>query len=382
MADPTTPSAGADPAPALRPRASRGWRLWGWLSAALLMVAAIVVVGAPREPDSVAHVREFLTAVRERRVTDALALAGADRPRGDAGRFVTAKALSDDWEIVALREDYHSDAIPAGRGWSGEPEKAEVEVAIRAAGNTAVFELSLVKQDDKWRIEHPFQKVIFPATGLLYVDVNGVKAPVARSAKESVRLLLPGAYRFYTDIPGIAKIASKPTLVVPDSYAADEGRRVDYNATMTLMPKGERAAQAALKAYIDECARSTELAPVGCPFAADRNFGPQSEEYRSVRDFRKITWKVSRYPKAAILADLDGIAFADRRRGSVKVTVTATEEDTNKDIRYSVTCEMRLNDFGIAIGMHGKLVIVPPYGRFNNADSKDTRARFFDTCRN
>ncbi|MGH3729483.1 MAG: hypothetical protein ACRDTU_12145 [Micromonosporaceae bacterium] len=353
----------SDPTPASSTPVSRGWTLWGWVSAVLLIMAAIVVAGAPQEPESVAHVRAYLTAIREGQAAEALKLAGVSKPSGERGRFLTPKALTGDWEIVALRESLHLDSFG--------PEEARVEVAIRAGGATAVSELSLVKQGDDWTIEDPLLEVTFPPTRMLYADVNGVRVPTDLvPTTETVYELLPGGYQFYSDIPGVAKVASKTVPLLP-GYAAVPP---DLAPAVTLTRRGERAARAAVKKYIDACARKPELAPEDCPFGADTAIGPQRGEYRSLSDFREISWKVERYPEVAVISS--GLGLADRQRGSVEVAVTATEGDSKK-VRFSVTCEMRMNDYSLVIAADGTLRVLPPYGR--NSDRESVIR--VDTCR-
>jgi hypothetical protein len=344
---------------------SRGWGFWGTVSAVLLIAAAIVVFNAPREPESVAHVRAFLTAIREGRVDDAFALAGTPKPTGPRARFLTADALRDDWEIVALDEELHLDAYG-----DDSPEEAQVGVAIRAPGGaTADSELTLKNQDGEWRIEKPLIELEFRPGTLLYADVNGVKTPLELGVEATEYELLPGAYRFYGDVRGVARVASKPVPLLPGVVPPD------LDPGVTLTRDGERAAQAALKAYIDRCVRTIELAPRRCPFGADPGIGPQGAEYRSASDFRDISWKVEEYPEAALVTD-GLIRFADRRRGAVKATVTATEDDS-REVTYSVTCEMRLNGYELAIGHDGKVVVLPPYARSEDAD----KAPPVESCR-
>ncbi|MGH3663914.1 MAG: hypothetical protein ACRDTQ_18915 [Micromonosporaceae bacterium] len=325
------------------------------MGAVLLIVTAFVVGGAPREPESVAHVRAYFTAIHEGRVADALALAGVRRPSGDEARFLTRKALTGGWKIVALRESAHYD------GFSSDPEEATVEIAIRTGGTTAVSALTLLKADGEWRIEDPLVEVTFPKTNMLYVDVNGVRAPTDLTADRSVYALLPGGYRFYTDVPGVAKVASKLAPVLPSQARVS----LDLAPGVALTRKGEQAARAALKTYLDACARSAELTPKGCPFGADRGIGPQGEEYRSVSDFREVTWEIQRYPKVAVVPN--GLRLADRQRGSVRVTVTATEDESKK-VRYSVTCEMRMNGYSLAIKPDGTLKVLSQYARVADRD--------------
>lgn len=60
--------------------------------------------GVAAEPRTVVLVRDFFEAIEDRDVDRALRLARAERPTGEAGRFLVPEALDDDWKVVAVTE--------------------------------------------------------------------------------------------------------------------------------------------------------------------------------------------------------------------------------------------------------------------------------------
>lgn len=168
----------------------------------------------------------------------------------------------------------------------GVPQEAELSLWRR----TTFFGLA-----SEWRVSTPL-------LGSLRVTTTGPDefligdVPVTVSGPITLPVY-PGSY------PITLASTEFYTLEAPLEVDAVTGETVAVEVTGAITPAYVEAAEAAITALIDECATSTQIAPVDCPFA-----GVLFEEYRD------LSWKITDYPVLEIAADGTTYASTDDGR--------------------------------------------------------------------
>lgn len=157
----------------------------------------------------------------------------------------------------------------------------------------------------RWRIDGGIFPLDVSAGGVDTVLVAGV--PVALVASEYGQSSLPafpGSYR--------VTLPEQPLLEAPESVVHVGASDAEY-ASVRVEPVIRSSARAAvdqrIRAYLDDCAEQTTLAPVGCPFS--------SYSFGEVRDAR---WKIVEYPRYDLMVDDGGTILTGVRDGTATVT--------------------------------------------------------------
>lgn len=140
---------------------------------------------------------------------------------------------------------------------------------------------------DKWVIADSLAGTItVSARGADAVSVNGVEVDLPQKDYGVVRMVAyPGVYD--VSIPDTSKwlAADKAKLVVGGSVASYSSADLEVKPTQAL----EKEVESQVKAYLDECAASTDARPSGCPF---RTY--------AYGDVQGLSWKIDSYPDLTI----------------------------------------------------------------------------------
>lgn len=201
----------------------------------------------------------------------------------------------------------HIDSVKAVEG------VAKVNVTYSLNGKNVNDSLTINKDGSKfllfpnWRISSPLLKTITVSVpnAVESLSVNGVDV-TAKNAEKSdsstwTLRVYPGSYKVSIGKSGYVTSGITMVRTSADSDAAD----------LKIMPtaKLKEDLSKAVNAKLDECAKSTDYAPEGCPFGFDL----YDEDY-----YRNFAWSISVYPKLSDI-DLDYGTFSTRQ-GKAKCT--------------------------------------------------------------
>jgi len=317
--------------------------LWLWVARhrkPVLVVVGLVVVALAGTlvavsvftPGPKDVVQDYLDAIRAGDTEAALAIAG--EPEDDTRlAFLSADALADDWSVDAVVERHRRD------------DEVDVDVTISAGDTSRQGRFHLVEEDDGWTIESPFVKVDLAGSDLEFVELGKVRQPAERDQANTVQLLLfPGVYELY---PSFAdRVTFEPSvLIATPRESVDDTLRLTTSYTLT--DAGADAAQKALDARIDECAKKTELDPQGCPFS-----GEEDSAVERLTDVSAVAWTVVTHPVAHfVAANSGGVAVVVRKPGTVRLTGSGVPYEPEGAARtpFTLTCEFGLDNLSVAV---------------------------------
>lgn len=360
-----------------KPPARRHVITWGAVTLAAL-VALVWTWWPAAEPESVTLVRSYLEAIRTGDVDKALHLAGV-HPEGDSAAFLKREAIADDWTIekVVLLAD-------------GYVNREVVEAVIATGdGRTATGRFPVTRDHEDgdwkgWRMENPLVRIVVPTNSLWYAEVNGIRIADLAPHKAKDRPtdipgydLLPGAYRFYSDVPGLLDVRDEPMLLMPgarDARGTIPTIEVVRPRDLRLTADGESRVQAAMNAYIDACAAHEEKSPFGCPFGV-RDLTDDDHWYRKYRD---ASWVVESYPVVTAGTGGEALTIVDRELGHA--LFTATGEDTGVTAHLTVPCPIRTEGFEAGVLPDGSLVVVPVGYRYREVSGDGEEDWYRHTC--
>ncbi|MET8232522.1 hypothetical protein ABZS77_17810 [Micromonospora sp. NPDC005298] len=139
------------------------------------------------------------------------------------------------------------------------------------------------------------------------VRLNGVE--LSGDTEGRSLALLPGRYTATGPSNALSETPVETVFVDPAQGAAT------LQLTPRLKPTTVEAVEAQVRAWLDECAKQTVVAPPGCPF---RYYGGSAQ---------KVTWKILEYPK--VVVELTGPSSArvgtpDATRGKAQASGTTT----------------------------------------------------------
>jgi hypothetical protein len=308
----------------------------GLVVVALVATLVLVVFLTPGPKDVV---QDYLDAIRAGDTEAALAIAGepADDERLE---FLSAEALADDWTVDAVVERHRSD------------DETDIDVTISAGGISQQGRFSMVHGDDGWTMESPFVRVDLAAGNLTTVELGSeqrIKENAAAQPTGIVQLLVfPGVYKLY---PSLAKqLTFEPSVLIAAPQENEEAT-VRVTAGYTLTGAGADAAQQALNAHIDGCAKKTDIEPAGCPFNAEN-----SDAVQGLDHFDDIVWTIVTHPEAHFaMGNGGGLTAVVRKPGTVRVTGSAVPEEPEDSPRttFTLTCEFGLTGMTIDMDMEG-----------------------------
>ncbi|MFT8356944.1 MAG: hypothetical protein ABF780_00305 [Bifidobacterium aquikefiri] len=186
-------------------------------------------------------------------------------------------------------------------------------------GKTQSDQISIAEDGSKylvfkdWKITTPLVKDIslYVPSSVSKLDINGVSVS-AKNASESsdgsdstlTFKVYPGTY---TVTAGKSEYLTSNTVTVA-AAAQQESIPQSIHPKPTEQLTADIEAQ--MKQELDACAKSTSMAPEGCPFQAYTYYGDDS--------YKDVTWSITDYPKVSYISLDSGSFYSDT--GSAKVT--------------------------------------------------------------
>jgi hypothetical protein len=261
-------------------RAKRIGVVVGGLAAILGLswLAITIINSAAYGPEEQA--REYLDSIKDADIENALNLAPVDDEAEtallDNEVYAGSEARVKGYVIRDIKKDGDTATITVGlKGLEGSPE---VELTLDKDGHTGVF-------FDKWRVVEGglAQKISLTSPEeSTSLGVNGAEVSVQAGA-DAEYWVFPGSYHFdpYIDNEWIVAASNEPTSVSPEEEFA-----------YAELPEGEPSEEFTtevnrqLALWLDECMKSRELEPDGCPQSAFA-FGENP---------RKVKWTLTEQP--------------------------------------------------------------------------------------
>lgn len=247
--------------------------------------------------------QSYLTAIADGKYGKANGIADPQVGKDQLKLLSDAVAKADNATIA----NPHIDSVKTVEG------VAKVNVTYSLNGKNVNDSLTINKDGSKfllfpnWKISSPLLKTITVSVpnAVESLSVNGVDV-TAKNAEKSdsgtwTLRVYPGSYKVSIGKSGYVTSGITMVRTNADSDAAD----------LKIMPtaKLKEDLSKAVNAKLDECAKSTDYAPEGCPFGFDL----YDEDY-----YRNFAWSISVYPKLSDI-DLDYGTFSTRQ-GKAKCT--------------------------------------------------------------
>lgn len=277
----------------------RRWSILGEAVLAVLLALAawpILALGA-REPAPVAVVTAYLEALRDGDVERAETFAADDADSTADLSWLTAEAMSSDWEIESVELKSASETT--------------VHAVISSGGTRTEGAFLLESEDDDFLITNPYMYLSVSGPLFTSMEIGGVSgelASVGDSSPASVALY-PGSYTLFASVPELAGGDGLPLLAMPGANGTSYGMNtIDFDRLMTDALADGEAIETRLNdelaAWLDECAESAEAAPAGCPFSAAMSMSITYDGRTEFGDVSELDWAVGAYPKVRFARDL------------------------------------------------------------------------------
>lgn len=301
-ANPTTPAAPGAGQP-LDPKTKKTILIGGIVIGALIVLGIVYGVLNSTVFSAKSVAQSYLTAIADGKYGKANGIADPQVGKDQLKLLSDTVAKADNATIA----NPHIDSVKTVEG------VAKVNVTYSLNGKNVNDSLTINKDGSKfllfpnWKISSPLLKTITVSVpnAVESLSVNGVDV-TAKNAEKSdsstwTLRVYPGSYKVSIGKSGYVTSGITMVRTNADSDAAD----------LKIMPtaKLKEDLSKAVNAKLDECAKSTDYAPEGCPFGFDL----YDEDY-----YRNFAWSISVYPKLSDI-DLDYGTFSTRQ-GKAKCT--------------------------------------------------------------
>ncbi|PAU69738.1 heme utilization or adhesion related exo protein [Bifidobacterium italicum] len=200
-----------------------------------------------------------------------------------------------------------------------------VTVSYTLDGKEVTHDLKMIKRGSKsvfftdWGVAEPMTTTIHVAkpTAISALDINGVEV-TEKNTKDADGdawsiTVYPGTYSVSAGKSKYLKAKTAHIIASGDESSPDAYTEVAVEATDALT----EAIQQKVNAKIDECEKSTDLEPKGCPFSV--------YSYGDDKNVRNFTWSVTDYPQVQV--DTDYGTFQTDYGTEVKYTYERKDSD-------------------------------------------------------
>jgi hypothetical protein len=330
-----------------------GWvrpRRWSILAeavlAAVLALAAWPILAVQHnEPPAVDVVTAYLEALRDGDVERAETFIVDPEALEVDRTWLTAEAMSSDWEIESVER---KSASP----WS-------VHAVIRSGDARAEGAFDLEGPEDDPLISNPYLFLSNVNPMFTTLEIGGVRGEIEQTS-EGLPLsvaLYPGFYRLFESTPDLGGDDGLAVLALPGSdgsgYNPDS---IDFSAIMTGPLVEDDAIESrlngALASWLDDCADSADLWPAGCPFSAAHDYGVAHDGSNEFSSVTELDWTVETYPKVRLSRDLRLEAVVP---GWVTLTGKGTELFEDDETALEGRCSVDVANIAATIGGDGAL---------------------------
>jgi hypothetical protein len=335
-------------------RAVLSWarpRRWSILAeavlAAVLTLAALPILAVQHnEPPAIDVVTAYLEALRDGDVERAETFI-ADPDAVEADRtWLTAEAMSSDWEIESVERK------------SASP--STVHAVIRSGGARTEGVFNLEGAEDDPLIANPYMYLSDVDPMFTSLEIGGVRAEIESTADGAPLVALyPGFYRLFESTPELGGDDGLSVLALPGSagtgYSLDS---IDFGAIMTGPLVEDDAIESRLNgtlaSWLDGCAESTDLQPAGCPFSAAHDFGVAHDGFNEFSSVTELDWAVETYPKVRFGRDLRLETVAP---GWITLTGMGTVLLEDGETTLAGRCAVEVENIAVTIGEDGALAL-------------------------
>ncbi|HEX6683760.1 MAG TPA: hypothetical protein VF062_13235 [Candidatus Limnocylindrales bacterium] len=261
---------------------------------------------------------------------DALVAGDADEAMSYLLPVGEGEGTGSEWRMlltseVLNHEGYREPANIVVGEVTGEEDVRVVPVSFEIDGAEHAMEFTVRRSEAKtlglfrgWLIDGGLAPLEIFAPAAAPVTVNGVTMP----PESGGFLAFPGGYR--------VSVVDNPLLQGRDVTAVAVGGGNPVQLTVTLKDSARAEVEAQVKSFVDECAKSTDLEPTGCPFAAF-----------AIEPIANVKWTVTTYPTLNLTVNpqTGTVNVTTTRSGRADVTGTYSSDGTayNRSDTFSVS---------------------------------------------
>jgi hypothetical protein len=299
-------------------------------AAVVLLIAAAVPLLIPRSaqdgPDDVA--RSYFEALAERDADRALALLDLDSRTQVDPLMLTNQLLNDPGYIPPSEFNLkvrHSltDTSTVTVDYHIDHSKQRLDLALIRDGESA-----------GWRIQNGLLPLQLPSNKHEW-DTFLVAGTAVPATLHQLDAVFPGAY---TVAPVGNALRGAPPVTVWAGTPQEPVLLVNPRPTV------HEAIEPQVRAYLDNCAKSRELAPPRCPF--------RGQSYWPVTN---VNWKIAHYPILTLVFLSSGNAVSVNGDAGVAEVTGGTTSPVAPEFAYSTTFSMH----GTARVVDGEIVFIP-----------------------
>lgn len=333
------------------------WIVAAFALAAALLLAQFLVKATLFSPETV--VRQHFSALSKRdaeAVLRTLPPEKAEELRGSP--LLSPEALRDpgyeppsDLEVLDVTEE---DVTEEDGEIGDRTASVKVRYVVGAARYTSF--LRLIRDDastlaffHRWRVADlgaPLS-VSVPGSTEVMVDGRTVRAQPDQKGIERVALVGRHTVRL-ADNPLLEAAPTKVFVTYAATADGDTGASVDL--PVRVRPSATAEVDRQVRQLVDECARSRDIAPEGCPFAVPFHYGEVSD----------VRWKVTAYPQVTVEKEEYGDAPVVTTVTRGTATVSGTEESYLGEEPYSQSVDIAVE--GTVRLVDGRIQLVLPGG--------------------
>jgi hypothetical protein len=276
----------------------RRWSILGEAMLAVLVALAawpILAVGSG-EPAQVEVVTAYLEALRDGDIERAETYVSIDADSSSDLSWLTAEAMSADWEIESVELKSASETT--------------VHAVISSGGTRAEGAFRLEGEDGDYLITNPYSYLTITVPLFTSMEIGGLRGDIPVATDTSVSIALyPGSYTLFESVPMFAGEEAVSLLAMPGSNGtAYSAETIDFSSVITGPLADSEAIETRLNdelaAWLDGCAESADLAPAGCPFSAAYDWGVAYDGRYEFEAVSEVDWTVGAYPKVRFDRDL------------------------------------------------------------------------------
>ncbi len=348
---PPPPDAGLTPTPFAAPRkpGARTYLVLALVAAVIVGLCGIGYVGQNVLFGPEAAVKGYFGALADRDAKAALGYLATGNAGDEYGnrKLLTDAVLKDKGYTppadVTIKKIDEAKGYPSG-DTNGDPPPRVADIDFRIGDQKYQTQLSLLREEKtsygvfhEWRVVGGLSPLVVIAAAGAPVKVNGVATPV--SSPNSETRDVPAAFLGRYSVA----LADNPLLEADGKTVDVSPKGGEVTLDVQLKDSAREATEEQVKAYLDECAESTDLEPQNCPFSA--------YSYSTITD---VKWTIVEYPPIKVELQPEGlvVVYTDGYEyGTAKVT--------GKDAGHKFSQEITFQVSGTVSVFKGDIVFAP-----------------------
>lgn len=283
----------------------------------LVIIASVIVWRVSLPPKPVQAVDEYLSALQDGEINEALQLTYVNNSERENNPFIASELMSTDWEVDNL------ELIHEGAGTRSGSNEATVEATIAAPnGTTVTSEIELAEVGDEWRVDNPLVHVTVDERLAPYITVNEHTLEDFGSFLGTHTLSMPpGIYSFDVEAEGIFESTSASFIGIGDEVklldedsgnftkSEDEEEINHLTFNVDIHSSAQDLAQQKVDELVADCYSNLTAdrfaSSNNCPFTYDRRelLELAGVEYEVLMSWDELTWTNYEAPEVSLSWD-------------------------------------------------------------------------------